>query len=333
VYYVLLFFISLIIFGTLALSSGLNRKGALELHDMIYGTAPKPFVYRQLMPFAIRLGVESIPSEMRDDINLKASQSSTIARILSRVKIPGNLFVDYAVTVFFIYVALWGFVLSFRFFYKQLFDTPNYWVDTVTIGALIGLPSFFSYSFMYDIPTLFIFTLGAGLMIKRKWILYLIVFFIGCWSKETTILLTMIFFLYFYKHEQLRSGFFRNIVVAQIAMFILVKSFLGLVFYDNPGSLVEFHLVHNMLFGYQYSIVTFVTWVVLALLIFYKWNEKPRFLKKALWIAVPLVVLTLFLGLLHEMRDYGELYPFLIGLIAHSTASILKIPCSSKENL
>lgn len=333
VYYTFLFLTSLIVIGSLALSTGLNRKDALELDDMIYGTAPKPFVYRQLMPAAIRLGIQAIPAEMRNMLNEKADQSSTMSRILSRVKIPSELFVEYALSVVFIYAALWGFVLSFRFFYKKLYESPLYLADVATLAALIGIPAFFSYSFIYDIPTLFLFTLGAGMMVSRKWSLYLLVFFLGCWSKETTILLTLIFVLHFYKNDQCDQTLFKKLLVAQLGIFLLVKIILEVVFYDNPGSLVEFHFIHNILFGYQYSLMQFLAWIFLLLLIAYKWNKKPVFLKNALWIGVPLLILTLFLGLLHEMRDYGELYPILIGLMVHSMALIVGVPCSPKENI
>lgn len=332
-YYILVFLISLIVLGSLSLSSGLNHKNELKLHDMIYGTASKPFVYRQLMPFSIRIGVGLIPAGIRNFMLEKASQSSTVGRILTRAKLPGELFVEYAVTVIFIYFSLWGFVFSFRFLLRALYDSPTYFIDIVSAAALIGIPAFFSYSFIYDIPTLFLFTLASGLMVSRRWGLYVMVFFLGCWSKETTILLTLMFFLFFYRNEYLSRPFFRKIFFAQIGIFVVVKCILTYVYYDNPGSVVEFHFIHNMLFGYQYSLSMFVTWIILSLLLFYKWREKPVFLKNALWIGIPLVLLTLFLGLLHEMRDYGELYPILVALIAHSIASVLDIPCSQKETI
>ena len=36
----------------------------------------------------------------------------------------------------------------------------------------------------------------------------------------------------------------------------------------------------------------------LALLLAYRWSAKPAFLRHSLWIVVPLVVLTFFLGYL-----------------------------------
>lgn len=333
IYYAILFLLSLVVMGSLAMSSGLNREGTIELDSMIYGTAPKPFVYRQLMPVAVRLTVQAIPSDVRNAMIERASKSSTIARIMSRLKLSSDLFVDYAVSVFFIYVSLWGFLLSFRVLIDRLYETSLFFADAVTVAALIGIPAFFSFSYIYDIPTLFLFTLGLGIMITRQWGLYLFFFFIGCWSKETMILLIMVFVIHFYFNTEMDRRLRKKLLAAQIGIFISVKIILEIVFYQNPGGLIEFHFIHNILFGYHYYLTTFLSWIVLALLLFYKWKEKPAFLKNALWIGAPLFVLTLFLGFLYEIRDYGEVYPVLIGLTAHSVAAILNIPCLPKENI
>ncbi|MBL7994268.1 hypothetical protein JNM05_02755 [bacterium] len=333
IYYAILIVISMIVMGSLAMSPGLHRENSVELDGMIYGTAPKPFVYRQLMPAAVRLTVQAIPSDVRNAMIEKASKSSTIARIMSRLKLSGELFVDYAVTVLFIYVSLWGFLLSFRFLIDRLYETTLFFADAVTAAALIGIPAFFGFSYIYDIPTLFLFTLGLGIMITRQWSLYLFFFFIGCWSKETMILLTLVFVIHFYFNKEMDRRLMKKLLAAQIGIFLSVKIILEIVFYQNPGGLIEFHFIHNLLFGYHYYLTTFLSWIVLALLLFYKWKEKPIFLKNALWIGVPLFVLTLFLGFLYEIRDYGELYPILIGLHAHSAAAILNIPCIPKENI
>lgn len=333
IYNILMFFSSLLVMGSLALSSGLNRPGALELKDMIYGTAPKPFVYRQLLPSIVRLTAQSIPLHLRSAVIEKASQSSTITRILSRVQIPHEWIVEYAVTVLWIYCSLWGFLFSFRFLFKAIYDTPRYFADGVFFSVLMGIPAFFSYSFIYDIPTLFLFTLALGMMYSRKWGLYVTVFFIACWSKETTILLTLIFFIHFQKKEKLDRSVFKKLLGAQLFLFLFVKITLEIIFKDNSGGIVEFHFIHNLLFGYAYTLPQFLSWVFFVLLIIYKWNEKPLFLKNALWMGLPLVILTMFLGLLHELRDYGEMYPILMTLTAHSAALILGIPCSVKENV
>jgi hypothetical protein len=64
--------------------------------------------------------------------------------------------------------------------------------------------------------------------------------------------------------------------------------------------------------------------------IFSKWKAKPEFLKDALWIAVPLLILTFFLGYLDELRDYYEVFPVVFLLIAYNIASIFGIELQTK---
>ena len=53
-------------------------------------------------------------------------------------------------------------------------------------------------------------------------------------------------------------------------------------------------------------------------LLVHRWSAKPLFLRRALWIAVPLLVLTFGLGFFDELRDYYEVYPVLVLLLAHT---------------
>ncbi len=333
VYYVLLFTVSLIVMSLLAFTPGINRKGALELDEMIYGTAPKPFVYRQLLPYTVKLSLQAVSDDLREWMTVKASRSSTMIRILSRVSLTPDLFLEYAVTLIFIYLSLWGFIFSFRYLFTLLFESPVYFTDIVTLFATAGIPAFFSYSYIYDIPTLFFFTVGLAAMLNRNWGLYLLVFFLGCWSKETMILLTLVFFIYFFKDQKIKRTLFLRLLAVQVVSFTVIKMLLGIIYSDNPGGLVEFHLLHNLLYGYHFTLSVFLSWVFFCILIFFNWNEKPLFLRNALWIGVPLIILTLFLGLIHEIRDYGEMYPILFGLMAHTVGVVMKIPISVKENV
>ena len=79
----------------------------------------------------------------------------------------------------------------------------------------------------------------------------------------------------------------------------------------------------RLLTGYNLTLA--FTLLGLIILVYYKWQEKPQFLKITLWMLVPLLVLTLCLGYLDELRDYYEVYPAVIILISHSIARVLGI--------
>jgi hypothetical protein len=223
------------------------------------------------------------------------------------------------------FISLLGFSFAVRYLFLLFYNTSSWFADSVSLLALLGLPTMFQYtSFIYDFPLLLLYTLGLIFLYKQDWIKFLIIFLIGCVNKETTILLTLVFYIYF--KSNLQQELFNKLLVTQIAIFILVKGLLYFIFINNPGTFIEFHLIdHNLrlLTGYDLTLAAAV--LGLILLVFYRWNEKPKFLKTSLWMIIPLIILTLFLGYLDELRDYYEVYPAVIIFIAHSIARILDV--------
>jgi hypothetical protein len=125
-----------------------------------------------------------------------------------------------------------------------------------------------------------------------------------------------------------------QLVAAQVIIFGAVKILLYTFFKNNPGGFVEFHLIdRNYLLFNGYSLVTFTTLLIILLSIFSKWNEKPKFLKDSLWIAFPLLILTLFLGFFDELRDYYEVFPVVVLLISFNIAKILGVELSNKSKI
>ncbi|MGB5287792.1 MAG: hypothetical protein WBN42_04830, partial [Ignavibacteriaceae bacterium] len=118
-------------------------------------------------------------------------------------------------------------------------------------------------------------------------------------------------------------------IAAQLFIFLVVKILLYFIYLNNAGGFVEFHLIdRNYLIFNGYSLVVFVVLLIIFLGIFSRWDEKPKFLKDALWIAVPLIILTFFLGFLDELRDYYEVLPVVILLISMNIGRILGVEVS-----
>lgn len=82
------------------------------------------------------------------------------------------------------------------------------------------------------------------------------------------------------------------------------------MFYNNPGTFVEFHLFdHNLRLIKNYNLNDLVTFIVCILLIFYGWKDRDLFLKISFAMIIPLLFLALFLGYLDELRGYYEVLP------------------------
>jgi len=306
---------------------GINTEdGIVGFHDMVYGKAHKPFVYRVLVPVTVRLVTAAIPVQLRDSIGSFASQNSLICRVFSALQWEIEYFVEYSIVSVLLYLALLGFVLALRYLGKGVYRAEEVFHDIAALVSLVVLPTFFEFfSHLYDFSNLLLFTLGLALMVRRKWRWFLLVFVLACLNKETAILLTFIFVIHFQFGRRLESGLAGRLLVAQLAVFLLIKVAVTLIFRDNPGSFLQFHLDHNFYLLKPYPLSSVVVPFALAVLVYHKWSEKPTFLKESLWILVPLFSIGLFFSYLDEGRSFYELYPILVLLTCYSLAKILDV--------
>jgi len=297
--------------------------------EMVYGTAWKPFVYRTLLPTSVRVISDFIPEEIHKNLTKKVKDSFAASQVIEKLKWESEYITEYIIALLLMYLSLLGFIWAFRNLFDKLYSSDLWFKNMITILLLFAIPAMFqpNYSnYIYDFPALFLFTLGLFLLQKRNWKYFLILFFVSCFNKETTILLTLIFAIHFYKDEILSRKLFSRLLITQILIFLVVKIFLYSVFLNNPGGFVEFHLIdRNYLLFNGYSFTTFVALLIIFLAIFSHWSSKPKFLKDSLWIAIPLIILTLFFGFFDELRDYYEVFPIVILLISFNIAKILSV--------
>jgi len=86
-----------------------------------------------------------------------------------------------------------------------------------------------------------------------------------------------------------------------------------------------FRIIAAVLSFYVFSLTTFTVWALIGLAVFGNWKDKPDFLKDAVWIVVPLIILSLFMGYLDELRYYYELFPIVFLLITANIGRILGV--------
>lgn len=212
-----------------------------------------------------------------------------------------------------------------QYFYESLYDGPKYYRNVIALFSVVGLlPLLKYYNYIYDFPHLFLITLALSLLVRKNWALYLVVFLFCCFNKETSILLVMVFFFYFLGDKRMDKSKFWKLLLIQMGIFVLVKGILTIIFMDNPGHFVEFHLYdYNLIRLRKIKPLEMLLWGSGAVfLIFFHWLRKPRFLKVSLLMLIPLVSLTLLLGFIDEWRDYYEVYPVLLLLVAHTVGSL-----------
>jgi hypothetical protein len=308
--------------------------GPANLIDMVDGTAYRPYICRTLMPSIVHgATVASEGLLTAAGIDKSTSPVSKVGGFfLRRTRAPAEAFEHahvYAVYSVLAFFCLIGFAVLLRRLIRVTY--PDYPAFISEIAPLVGVAVmplvFFRYvSFVYDPMTLLVFALCAYLITLRSHLLYLLIFPLAVLSKESAILLLPVF------HVREMGVTSRAKLIAmdvyQLVVYVVMKLGLTYVFKENPGSFVLYHLEPNLqLLGtLGFYIKTFLPLIPLVVLIAYRWREKPKFLRRALIVmAVPLVVGSMFVGSLGEIRVYYEAYPFAFLLAVPTVVEIFRM--------
>jgi hypothetical protein len=288
-----------------------------RFEEMINGTAHKPFVYRVLVPVIIKSASAAIPQNIKQRIN-----DYGVKNVKYLTEKGKNIYLaDLLIAAFVWYLSIIGFALVMKKILTDVYIVDKRVLYTIILFSVMGITIFFRYySYIYDFTYLFLYSLSLYYLSKSKWALYLAAFILTTINKETSILLVMVYFIHY--RNKLPKPLFVKLLTAQLAIFIVIKTTINLIFINNPGSIVEFHILNNIAM-HPFSLSDFIAFVVLVVAVVYDWKNKPIFAKQSLSVFIPLVTLTLFLGLLSEFRDYYEVYPPLIILVVYTIGKIL----------
>jgi len=267
----------------------LNGDPRSTLIKLMTGTANRPFVYRVLIPNLIRVlsGLLPLPTDL--------------------------------ITLILMWLCLVYFAFTFRIFARRFIAQPVL-ADAASLLALVGLYPSFYFGKIYDFAILFLFTLALVWMHAERWKPYLILFPIACLTKETTALLGLVFALHFFRTMERRK--FIALLAYQAIVFLIIRLIITWVFRDNPGNALEFHLLdHVKAFTKQpiFFSLWFMELVIVALVVAYRWKQKPAFLRHAgVATALPLLLLFFTSGGVYELRNLYESYPVVFLLVFFS---------------
>jgi hypothetical protein len=197
--------------------------------------------------------------------------------------------------------------------------------QSAALLAPLGLvPLFIEQRHIYDLPTLFLFTLALYLLARNDFGKYLVAFAITTFSKETSLFLFLLFAIQFRKMERrtfLKFGF------VQLLVYVVIRLGLIVLYRDNPGSLLEFHLWDHLPAYLQYPLPTIVLFCailgIVGIGILHLRDESPFLRNALLVIGVPTLVLYFVFGVPFEVRVFFEAYPAVFLLIAESVTQLL----------
>jgi hypothetical protein len=301
---------------------GINNYSRARFMDMVDGRANKPFVYRTLLPSTVRAASLLVPDPARLAVAGWVERTSLARKAFARFEWETWAAFQYLLAVFLMFLCFMGFGYGAARLTVRLCGLPEGGGVQLALAssALIGLPPLFRHvSYLYDPATLFLFTLALCFMVWRRQRAFLLAFLLCCLNKETAVLLIPLFGLTG-RDQDTSPRRYWGTLLGLIVAYGVIRVALVYAFRGNPGTIVEFYPTRNLgllTTGWTFTGLTVVLGFVG--LTFFRWSEKPAFLKTALAVVLlPLLALALFLGYVEELRGYYEAYPIVFGLIVHS---------------
>jgi hypothetical protein len=306
---------------------GIDSNWVARLLDLLHGTAAKPYVYRALVPTLSRATLALLGARGQAALSAWAVGGRFAARCFGDFHWDVHHAPEFMVTALWCYPFLLGFVAALRALVRELYDASPATVDFISLAALAGVPVFFVYTnYIYDFPTLCLFTLGLLLLARRRFGLYLLAFAVALFNKETIVLLVGVFALHLWRTLERRR--FAALLGAQLGLFYLSRRVLNHFFARNPGEFTTVHFWdHNIQFVIvRYSLAGYLALLAVAAALAAEWAHKPRLAKQALLCTLPPLAGAAFLwGYFDELRDYYEAYPAIVLLAAPTVARLMGV--------
>jgi len=287
-----------------------HQKANFEL--MLTGTADTPFQYRVFVVWLLKATMFVISSLT----GWGTSQTATAMKDLM-------IFVEVAfvfgiVVLFRMYLAQYfrsGAVSSILAFMVFLVLPYNYLLAPMYTQPFNNPPAIYHPVFyMYDLPSLFFFTLGVLLLSRRKMFLFYILFAVATLNRETTCFLTMIYAFDALGRERPKT--IAAHVLGQAAIWGGIKYGLFLMYGSNPGAgLFELHFFSNVRFITVFkripTVISNLGGLWIPVLLLYRYIP-DRFVRRASLVVVPFFVGMAIVGNVYELRIYGELIPVVL---------------------
>ncbi len=324
----LAFFLAAVVLAIFVQCPGLDQAPGIRFHQMIYGEADKPFVARALLPITVRSVATVLPEGVHDACSEFAETQPTLSWIFTELEWGPEYALEFLLALVCLAVALVGFRYALFHLINAVYVVSPRFAAYAASVALVFLPVFFRYySHIYDFPNLALFTLGLVAMVRRRWSVYFIALFLAAVNKETSILLILIFAVYYRLRPLSPRRHYLLLLGAQLGLYVLIRGALSLHFAGNPGTFLEFHLLdHNLQILLPFSIADAAAWLFVGLLLGIQWNKKPLLPRVGLLVLVVLCAMAVFFGYFDELRMYYEVFPSVCLLLCHSFAVVWQVP-------
>jgi len=160
-----------------------------------------------------------------------------------------------------------------------------------------------------DLPNLFFFLCGYLVISKRKDFLLLPVIIVGMLNRETTILLVLVYLFFRWDELKLSKLFLRTgiMFISGMAIYIGLRYIFSIRSYYSDLYYLDFNLTDIR--TYFYALCLFGPFAFLS---FYKFNEKPKFLRRAILMIPFFVIIHYTMTIMIEPRLWLPILPLIV---------------------
>ncbi len=263
-----------------------------SLERLMAGTSPAPFQYRMLVPWVIGTVQEQhgFPALM--------ATAKGYARLVETVFTFG------------LFVVMWGYLGLF--FESRAVKAVGLLLLVHMLNMTYLTPKIFSFYYVYDIPSVFFFTLGLVLIFKKRMMLFYALFIVATINRETSCFMTVIYLLVNWRGNMRQALLHCGV---QAAIWFAIKAMMMSLY---PATLERGTLMiilsnwHGLMDPISlFQVVSSLGFLWIFPLLGWRWLEEP-FLRKAC-LVVPLFAGALFfVGNVQEIRIYGEMIPVVL---------------------
>jgi hypothetical protein len=313
--------------------SWLGDHGKATHHfDVVYdGEAAMPFAGRVLMPKTIRLIVALTPSALEQAVEGAFAGWRNDREINQALPWfwpsfpPRSPAYPRLVAVILVYACLIGFIVMFYRLAQALFPQEAMIAYLAPVFGMLAISALSSpMQYMYDFSLLF-FSAGCYYFILTKqWKHYAAFFLLATLNRETSVFLLLFFTLWEYRRMEKTT--YVHYLSLQIAAYLIVRVAIAAIYQDNAqwfaGRMLFFPVFNSLLGRGQPG--EMIVLAGLFLLLGYRWQEKPAFLKTGLWVWLAMVPVFLVYGYPHEYRVFFDVLPLLTLLATHTLVSLVR---------
>ena len=311
--------------GNQITETNLLHEDRVSLALYLDGAAAKPFAYRLLTPALVRaaeaLGapalLRALPGPLAERLPGWCAAATSVPaptcdNIAAYVAVAGGQFFVFLLLMHAICLRLFGnplvalFGLGFAFF----------GVNAVLLQRL---------SHVYDFGAMMMVALLL-LCLQRRWaVAFTLLLPLAFLTKETLILYAGGFFLV--NLGRMEIGRNLGLFLLQLASFVVIHGLVRAHFADNPGLGHEYYLplqIHY--FTEQITISALIQITVALVLVFHRFGEKDKMLRRVSIVILPWFVLFLIGGVEKELRVVFEVLPIVLLLTIDSLVRLVPGP-------